>query len=358
MDFAFDSDQEALKQLAAKALAAANSDAWTELGRAGLLGTTIPVDHGGAGLGLIELSLVLQQAGRAAAPVELVPAIVASAALARFGSAAQAARLERLASGSEAIALALSEAGGELEKPATQATPDGDGFRLRGVKIAVAALERSPWLLVSARHNGSPALYLVASDGAGVHREVCRATDDSRVHHVTLDDAHGEPIGGGAAALQWTIARLTLAFCAFELGVAEKQLEMTAEHCLRRQQFGKPIGLFQAVGQRAADMHVDVESMRLALWSAVYRLESSAAEDAAAGDASVAAAAVNVAAFWAADAGARVAAGAQHLHAGIGFDRNYPLYRYFLAAKRIELELGGANRQLARLGYAMAEQSR
>jgi hypothetical protein len=67
---------------------------------------------------------------------------------------------------------------------------------------------------------------------------------------------------------------------------------------------------------------------------------------------------VSVAAYWAAEAGARVAAGAQHLHAGIGFDRSYPLYRYFLLAKRIELELGGAQRQIARLGYAMAESSR
>jgi alkylation response protein AidB-like acyl-CoA dehydrogenase len=351
MDFAFDGDQEALKQLASKALAAPKSDAWTELGRAGLLGTTIPAELGGAGLGLIELGLVLQQAGRAAAPLELVPAIVGSAALARFGSAEQSARLTRVLDGAEAVTLALHETGGEPEKPATRAEPDksGGGFRLHGVKIAVAALERSPSVIVSARHRGSPALYLVASDDPGVRREACRATDDSRVDQLTLDDAHGELLGGGAGALEWTIARLTLAFCAFELGVAEKQLEMTAEHCLRRQQFGKPIGLFQAVGQRAADMHVDVESMRLAIWSAFYRVDSGAEG---------AAAAVNVAAFWAADAGARVAAAAQHLHAGIGFDRNYPLYRYFLLAKHIELELGGAHRQLARLGYAMAEQSR
>jgi alkylation response protein AidB-like acyl-CoA dehydrogenase len=344
MDFAFDGDQDALKQLALKALA--TGDAWTELGRAGLLGTTIPVEHGGAGLGLVELALVLQQAGRAAAPVELVPAIVASMALAKYGTGEQAQHLARVLDGSHAIALALNENGGEPEKPATRAESDG---KLHGVKVAVAALDRAPWMIVSARHDGSPALYLVARDGAGVRRETCRATDDSHVFQVTLDGARGEKLSGGAAALEWTIARLSLALCAFELGVAEKQLEMTAEHCLRRQQFGKPIGLFQAVGQRAADMHVDVESLRLAVWSAVFRLETHA---------DGAAAAVNVAAYWAAEAGARVAAGAQHLHAGIGFDRSYPLYRYFLAAKRIELELGGAQRQIARLGYAMAESSR
>ncbi len=204
-------------------------------------------------------------------------------------------------------------------------------------------------MIVSARHDGSPALYLVARDQAGVRRESGRATDDSQVFQVTLDGARGEQLSGGAAALEWTLARLTLAFCAFELGVAEKQLEMTAEHCLRRQQFGKPIGLFQAVGQRAADMHVDVESLR---WRCGRRCFGWRRTPMARPPRSTSPP------IWAAEAGARVAAAAQHLHAGIGFDRSYPLYRYFLAAKRIELELGGAQRQIARLGYAMAEQSR
>ncbi|HWE29634.1 MAG TPA: acyl-CoA dehydrogenase family protein, partial [Polyangia bacterium] len=88
MDFAFDSDQDALKQLALKALA--SGDVWTELGRAGLLGTTLPVEHGGAGLGLVELALVLQQAGRAAAPLELVSSMLGAMALAQLGAPEQA----------------------------------------------------------------------------------------------------------------------------------------------------------------------------------------------------------------------------------------------------------------------------
>ncbi|HEX4461622.1 MAG TPA: acyl-CoA dehydrogenase family protein, partial [Polyangia bacterium] len=206
MDFAFDSDQDALKQLALKALA--SGDVWTELGRAGLLGTTLPVEHGGAGLGLVELALVLQQAGRAAAPLELVSSMVGAMALAQLGAPEQAAHVARVLDGSSAIALALSELGGELEKPATRA--DGDG-KLHGTKVCVAALERAPWMIVSARHNGSPALYLVARDQPGVRRETGRATDDSQVFQVTLDGAHGEKLGGGPTALEWTVARLTLA---------------------------------------------------------------------------------------------------------------------------------------------------
>src|ERR1700749_474679 len=135
MDFAFDSDQEALKQLAQKALSA-KGDAWAELGRAGLLGTAIPVELGGAGLGLLELSLVLQQAGRAAAPLELAATLVAAAALARFGGAAQQPKIERVIGGAAAVTLALHELGGELGRPTLKAERDGAGVKLHGVKIA------------------------------------------------------------------------------------------------------------------------------------------------------------------------------------------------------------------------------
>jgi alkylation response protein AidB-like acyl-CoA dehydrogenase len=357
MDYGFNPDQEALRALAQRALASAHdADAvWGELARAGLLGVALPVEHGGSGLGLTELGLLFEQAGRAAAPAALVPTLTAASTLAAFGSAEQARRLDGVANGTALVTVALHEPGGDPERPSTRAERDGTGYRLYGTKIVVPALERAaaaPVLVPARLPDGAAGLFLLAGDAAGVRRDAARATDDAVVHQLMLDGARVDGEGllapeRGEAALAWLLTRLTIGWCAFELGVAQRQLEMTAEYCVRRQQFGKPIGLFQAVAQRAADMHIDVESLRLATWQATFLLD-----DGRIG--SVADAAVATAAFWAAEAGARVALGAQHLHGGVGFDRAYPLHRYFLVAKRIELELGGANRQLSRLGRTLA----
>lgn len=122
--------------------------------------------------------------------------------------------------------------------------------------------------------------------------------------------------------------------CAAQLGVVERALEMTAEYARTRIQFGRPIGSFQAVTQRLADAYIDVEALRLALWQAAW--STGAAEIATAG-------------FWAAEAGHRVLHTAVHVHGGAGLDVEYPLHRYFLAAKHLEFRLGGATRQLLAL---------
>jgi alkylation response protein AidB-like acyl-CoA dehydrogenase len=119
---------------------------------------------------------------------------------------------------------------------------------------------------------------------------------------------------------------------------------MTAAYVSERVQFGRPLGTFQAVQQRVADAYIDVESIRATMWPAAWRLD----QGRPAGDA------VAVAKFFAAEAGQRVIAAAQHLHGGIGVDMDYPLHRYTFWSKQVELALGGANRHLARLGKAMA----
>jgi alkylation response protein AidB-like acyl-CoA dehydrogenase len=115
---------------------------------------------------------------------------------------------------------------------------------------------------------------------------------------------------------------------------------MTADYVAGRQQFERPIGSFQAVGQRIADAYIDVEAMRLTMWSAAWRLARGlpATEDAV------------IAKFWASDGGQRVMAAAQHLHGGIGVAMDDPLHRYTLMSKQIELTLGSGTPQLAALG--------
>ena len=146
----------------------------------------------------------------------------------------------------------------------------------------------------------------------------------------------------------WLVARGTVGLCAMQAGVVGRALELTAEYARSREQFGRPIGSFQAVAQRLADAYIDVEAVWLTMWQAAWLLDTRPHDDAEA------AAAVATAKFWAADAGHRVAHTAVHVHGGTGIDTSYVLHRYFTAAKRAEFTLGGATAQLLRLGGLLA----
>jgi alkylation response protein AidB-like acyl-CoA dehydrogenase len=136
-----------------------------------------------------------------------------------------------------------------------------------------------------------------------------------------------------------------MAYCAIQVGVCDRALRLTAEYTTGREQFNRPIATFQAVQQRVADAYIDLEAIRLITWEVVYRL----AGDEPASDH------VTIAKFWAAEGGQRIAVAAQHLHGGIGVDVDYPLHRYFLWAKHIELMLGPGTQHLAALGATLAE---
>jgi alkylation response protein AidB-like acyl-CoA dehydrogenase len=129
-----------------------------------------------------------------------------------------------------------------------------------------------------------------------------------------------------------------------ELGAAERALRMTAKYTSERKQFGKVIATFQAVAQRAADAYIDVEAIRLTTWQAVWRLAEKLP----------ARRELSIAKYWASEGGHRACYAAQHLHGGIGVDKDYPLHRYYLLSKRIELTLGGAQEHLARVGAMLA----
>jgi alkylation response protein AidB-like acyl-CoA dehydrogenase len=169
-------------------------------------------------------------------------------------------------------------------------------------------------------------------------------------YRVTLDGAAvaaNDVLGDssrGAAILDWLVARATVALCAMELGVAERALRMTASYTATREQFERPIATFQAVSQRAADAYVDVEAIRVATWQAAWQLSAGLP----------ALEAISTAKYFAAASGHRVVFAAQHLHGGMGFDLEYPLHRYYLWSKEIELTLGSASVHLAKLGKALA----
>jgi alkylation response protein AidB-like acyl-CoA dehydrogenase len=139
--------------------------------------------------------------------------------------------------------------------------------------------------------------------------------------------------------------RATAAQCAQGVGICEAALEKTSEYIKERKQFGQPIAMFQAVGHRAADAFIDVSAIRITTQQACWRISAGlpAAKETA------------LAKYWVAEAGARVVAAAQHLHGGTGVDRDYPVHRYYLWAKQLELDLGGTTEQLRRVGKILAE---
>jgi alkylation response protein AidB-like acyl-CoA dehydrogenase len=366
MDFSFNEEQEAVRDLTAQILGErvtherlkefeagtelVDRATWAALADANLLGVALPADVGGSGLGFLEACLIVEQVGRTAAPLPVLETVVMGAMpIAEFGSAEQRARhLPGVVSGERILTAALVEFGTPPEEPTTTATRRGDGWRLDGVKICVPAGLSAAGILVPARTGPDTlGVFLVAADAVGVGREPQDTTTGRPEARLELQGAPGEPLGApdaGAAILDWILARTTTALCVLAIGVCEEALRMTAEYTKTREQFDRPIATFQAVGQRAADAYIDTEAIRLTAWQAAWRLSEGL----------TAAHEVAIAKYWASEGGQRVVHAASHLHGGIGVDKDYPLHRYFLLAKQIELTLGGTTPQLLKLGAMLA----
>jgi acyl-CoA dehydrogenase len=324
---------------------------WADLAGAGILAAALPEALGGDGLGLIEQCSVLIELGRTVAPVPYLASIVLGAgALARFGTADQQRRwAEPAARGKLVLTAALAEEDGDdPAAPSARAERAAGRWRLSGVKTMVPAAPLAALMLVPAAAPDGVAVFLVDPGDQGVTVERQQLASGESTGRVTLDRV---PVGddrllGGAdgAAAGWLAAAAVIGLCALQAGVTERALELTAEYARTRVQFGKPIGGFQAVAQRLADAYIDTEAIRLTMWQAAWRLSAGlpcGTETA-------------TAKFWAADGGHRVAHAAVHVHGGVGIDLEYPLHRYFTAAKHNEFALGGATAQLRRIGAALA----
>jgi acyl-CoA dehydrogenase len=193
-------------------------------------------------------------------------------------------------------------------------------------------------------------VFIVPTTAPGLSRQR-QTTNTGRPEAVvtmTATPLEGDALLGsleeGAPIIDWLVQRSTAAIALAQAGAAEAALSLVSDYTKTREQFGKPIATFQAVGQRAADAYVDTAAIRLTAWQAAWRLGEGLPADKE----------VAIAKFWAADGGQRVVHAAVHLHGGVGVDRDYPLHRYFLMTKHFELTLGGATEQLLHLGATLA----
>jgi alkylation response protein AidB-like acyl-CoA dehydrogenase len=370
MDFGLDEVQQDLRELAAKILGeratperlkeveageGIDRELWEQFARANLLGVALPEDVGGSGYGLMELCVLLQEVGRRVAPVPVLATVgMAALPIAQLGTPEQRKRwLPGVVEGDSILTAALQEAGvSDPLSPATLARRDGSAWRIDGRKVGVPYGPLAERVLVTARladdADGTTAVFLVDPNAEGVTLVPTRGTHrEPRANlildGVVVDEEH--MIGGDDAVA--TIHRYALAgLCATGIGVLEEAVRITAAYISERQQFGKPIATFQGATLRAADAYIDTQAAAVTTWSAIWRLAAGRPADDE----------LAIAKFWIADGGQRVVHACQHLHGGLGVDVDYPIHRYFLWAKELELALGGATPQLLRLGASLSGQ--
>lgn len=372
MDFSFSDEQQQIADLAKQIFTDKAShervrqieraggprfdrELWDAVAQAGLLGIAVPQEHGGAGLGFLEVALIVEQLARAAAPIPFVETVVLGALpIAEWGSAEQRATwLPRVVRGEAILTAALTEDQAELMHPSTTARKDGASWRISGVKTCVPAGDLADLVVVPATVDGKVVTFLVEASSPGLRTWPLVTTSGQPEARIELDDVRvgGDALLGttatGGDLLAWLEERATTALACVALGVTAQALAMTSEYTKNRKQFDQPIAMFQAVGQRLADAYIDVEAIRLTTWQAAWRIAAGLP----------AASQVAIAKYWAGAAGQRVVHTAQHLHGGMGVDRDYPLHRYFLYAKQLELQLGGTTTQLRRLGRLIAAEA-
>lgn len=339
-----------------KALEAEGADhspaLWSQLAAANLTGIAVPEALGGMGLGLVELCALLQETGRAVAPVPVLASLaLAGLPLARAGTRAQRERwLPALARGEAILTAALVDAGSsDPAAPATRARREGTRFLLDGEKLGVPAAGAAQLVLVPAATDAGPRIFLIDPRAPGVRIEKRLGSGRRPIFDLELSGARADDVLGGESfdaseLLHWLDDVALVALAATQIGVSERALEITAGYVKQRVQFGVPIGSFTAVQHRCADAWIDLEALRWTTWRAAWKLAQG--EDAHRE--------ALVAKFWAADAGARIATATQHLHGGMGVDLDYPIHRHFLWSKALELEHGGGSQQLVRLGRELA----
>lgn len=324
---------------------------YRQLGMLGLLGVTISEQYGGQGLGMVEQAIVLEEMGRVAYPGPYFASTVLTPSVIQTGGVPEQLRsfLPEIANGTSKATLAVSEVSPAWD-PRTislAARRFGISYRLTGEKRFVPWAHVADVILVAARtaETSDPAegitVFAVPRRAWGVNVRVNAATDlTNRIATVTLDEVTlgEEAIVGrldeGWKLLATALQRAALGASAEMLGAARKSMELSVEYAKVREQFGQPIGMFQAVKHACAEMLLEVENAQAAVYYAAWTQD---------GEASDAALAASVAKAYVSEAARKVCGSAIQVHGGIGFTWEYDLHLYFKRAKHLESLYGDAD---------------
>lgn len=315
-------------------------DLWRSMAEMGWLGTTIPEEFGGIGLGHLELCVIAEELGRSLAPVPFSSSIyLAAEALLLAGSETQKRHyLPKLASGEMIGTFALSEGPPPPTPRSIQATCRGG--RLTGVKLPVPDGEAADFAIVAARtveETGPHAisLFLVDLTGEGVQREALQTIDPTRKQaRIAFDNAPAAPLGDtgeGWSLVERVLDRAAVLFAFEQVGGAQACLDMAREYALGRYAFGRPIASFQAIKHKLADMYVGLELARSNAYYGAWALSTNAAE------LPVAAAGARVSAIGGYEFAARENV---QTHGGMGYTWEFDCHLYYRRSKLLALNIG------------------
>ena len=323
-------------------------DLWKKMAEQGWQGLIVPDAQGGSGMGFIDFIILVEEFGRALVPGPFIPTAVGGAiALMEAGSAEQQQQyLPKIATGEQLWTLAFTEPSARFDAEGVelQAKAEGDDFVLNGTKLFIRDANVADYMTVVARTGGSGedgiTLFIVdaKSPGISVTQLKTIASDkqcEVKFENVKVPKANvlGEA-GKGWDALQRIARKATVIECAYLVGLAQKDFEISVQYAKDRIQFGRPIGSFQAIQHKAADMVTDVDGARFIMYKAAW----SVAEDT-----DEAGMDVHMAKAWCSEATRRVVAHGQQIHGGIGFTQEYIIQLYFRRQKAGELAWGDAD---------------
>lgn len=326
---------------------------WKQARELGWPGIALPEEHGGAGYGLLELAVLAEELGRGAATLPLLSSYAATLPL--LWAATERLRnhwLAPLATGDAVAALALAEPGGGDERSRSSAVVSAtrDGWTVSATKLAVPFGTVADVLVVSIEvGDRGPTLVAVPADTPGVTRARHDTFAPAPYAAVTLADvavAH-DAVVGDAAVLERTLAHQTVVDSAYAVGLAGSALALAVDHASNREQFGRPIGVNQAVAHQCVDIRVEIDAMRVLVWQAAWRLDHH--DDDPAG----AVRAVALANAYARDVLPGIFARAHQVHGAIGFTMEYDLQLFTRRAKAYELTGGGRAVHLERVARAL-----
>jgi alkylation response protein AidB-like acyl-CoA dehydrogenase len=365
MDFGFSEEQEMLRSAARDFLAkecdipyvrkmmdderGTTEKVWRQMAELGWMGLALPEAYGGSGLTFVDLVVVLEEMGRLVTPGPFFSTVaLAAVALLEGGSDAQKETwLPRIAAGTHAATVAQLEPSGRWDADgiALEAKQAGGGYRLSGTKLFVPDGHTADLLVVAGRAPGSTGrdgvgLFLVDRTARGVTTTLLKTMDQTRkLAEVRLDDvAVGTDRVLGAVGDGWRILERIadggkVALCAEMCGGAQRVLDMSVDYAKVREQFGRPIGSFQAIQHKCANMLVEVESSKSITYYAGW---------AVANDVPEAPLAAAMAKAYCSDAYRRVAGEGIQIHGGIGFTWEHDMHLYFKRAKSSEVTFGDA----------------
>ncbi len=314
---------------------------WKKMADLGWHGLMIPESNGGSGFTFLDLCVLVEETGRALLPGPFIPNQVCAATIIAAGNDAQKGYwLPKIADGSAIHTYAITEPSGRWDRGGItmKATADGDGVVLNGTKLFVPDANVADFLHVVAQGaDGNLHDHVVARTAPGVKVTVLKTIASDKQAEVVFENVkvnNRDIINMDAKKAGATRNMATALECAYLVGLAQKDFEISVNYAKERVQFGRPIGSFQAIQHKAADMVTDVDGMRFIMYKAAWA--TSEGEESADMD-------VAMAKAWCSDASRRVVAHGQQIHGGIGFTKDYVIQLFFRRQKRAELFWGDAD---------------